>query len=54
MTEQQTFAIAMLIKPLFLLAVLAVLLLIRLAVIRWFPEGRIKRILLIQVKKSWR
>jgi hypothetical protein len=54
MTEQQTFAIAMLIKPLVLILLLAFLLVIRLCFIRWFPDGKIKRLLLTKVKKSWR
>jgi hypothetical protein len=52
--EQETIAITMIVKPFVLLALLGALLLIRLAVIRWFPEGKIKKLLLIQVKKSWR
>lgn len=48
-----SFAIAMLIRPLVLFFVLAcVLLPIRHAVIRWAPEGRVKRLLLRRVDQG--
>lgn len=46
-----TFALAILLRPLALFFVLAcVLLPVRHAVIRWVPEGRMKRVLLMRVE----
>lgn len=44
-----SFAIAMVLKPFALFLILALLLCARYAVIWWFPEGRIKRLLLRRV-----
>ena len=48
--QSWTFALALLLRPLALFLILGcVLLPIRYAVIWWFPEGRIKRFLLLRV-----
>lgn len=43
------FAIALLLKPFALFAFLALLLCVRYAIIKWMPECRLKRLLLIRV-----
>ena len=46
-----SFAIALLLRPFALFVLLAcVLLPIRFAVIRWAPDGRLKRLLLLKVE----
>lgn len=46
-----TFAIAMLLRPIALFILLACILLpIRFAVIKWMPEGKLKRILLTDMR----
>lgn len=52
--EQTSLMIAMLIKPFAVFAVLAVLVCIRYAVIKYFPEGRLKRFFLIRLDKAGR
>lgn len=49
--EQISFTLALAIKPFVLLAMLGFLLSIRFAVIKYFPEGRLKRFLLIRLNK---
>jgi hypothetical protein len=45
-----SFALALFLRPFALFFILAcVLLPVRYAVIKWFPEGRIKRLLLLRV-----
>ena len=43
------FAIGMLLRPFALLAILGGLLCVRFAVARWWPDGRLKRLLLLRV-----
>jgi hypothetical protein len=52
--EQTSFMIAMLIKPFAVFAVLAALLCVRYAVIKYLPSGRLKRLLLIRLDKAGR
>ena len=52
--EQTSFMIAMLIKPFAIFAVLAALVCVRYAVIKYFPAGRLKRFLLIRLDKAGR
>jgi hypothetical protein len=49
MSQTGAFALAMFLKPFMLFGFLVALLCVRFAVIRWFPEGRIKRFLLSPV-----
>jgi len=49
-----SFTLAMLLRPLVLFVLLAcVLLPIRFAVIKWMPDSKFKRLLLIRVKRDW-
>ena len=49
-----SFAIAAFLRPFALFLLLAcVCLPARYAVIKWMPEGRLKRILLFRVKRDW-
>lgn len=49
-----SYTIAMLLKPFVFFVLLAcVLLPCRFAVIKWMPEGKVKRILLFRVKSEW-
>lgn len=50
-SEQISFALAIAIKPFVLLVMLGFLLCIRFAVIKYVPEGRLKRLLLIRLNK---
>lgn len=50
-SEQISFTLALAIKPFVLLAMLGFLLCIRFAVIKYFPEGRLKRLLLVRLNK---
>lgn len=52
--EQTSLMIAMLIKPFAVFAVLSLLVCIRYAVIKYFPEGRLKRFFLIRLDKAGR
>ncbi len=47
--EQVSFGIAMALKPLGVIIVLGALVCVRFAVIRWMPEGKIKRLFLTRV-----
>ena len=50
--ESINLGIAMAVRPfVYLLVAVAILIPIRLAVIRWFPDGRLKRLLLLPVNK---
>ncbi len=49
--EQLSFTIAMAIKPFAWLALFALLLCVRFAVIKYFPESRLKRLLLVRLNK---
>lgn len=42
--------IALLLKPFALLAILAALLAVRHAVMRWMPDSRLKRLFLLRIK----
>lgn len=44
-----TWLMAVLLKPFVVLAVLALCAAIRFAVLRWWPEGRLKRLLLLPI-----
>jgi hypothetical protein len=52
MSESNTFLIALLIKPFIMLFLFAFLLWIRRKIIIMFPEGKIKRLLLIRLDKG--
>lgn len=52
--EQFSFMVATALKPFVVLIALALLLCVRFAVIKWMPEGKLKRLFLIRVKKSAR
>lgn len=55
MTPEQTSLVwAMLIKPFALLAVLGLLVCIRYGIIKYMPDGRLKRLFLIRLDKSGR
>jgi hypothetical protein len=54
MTEQTSFYLAMLIKPFAVFVILALLVYIRYAIIKYIPFGRLKRLLLIRLDKPWR
>ena len=47
-----SFALAMLLRPFVLLAILGSLLCVRYAIIWWFPEGKVKRLLLYRVSEE--
>lgn len=50
---RMSFAIAMLLRPFAALVLFGLVLLpIRLAVMRWLPEGKVKRVLLLRVGKQ--
>lgn len=52
--EQTSLMIAMLIKPFVFVIGLALLVCVRYAVIKYFPEGRLKRLFLIRLDKAGR
>jgi hypothetical protein len=52
--EQMSLTLAMLVKPFIILSVLALLLCVRFAIIKYFPESRLKRLLLIRLNKPRR
>jgi len=51
--EQQSFFWAILLKPFAFLAFAAFFLGIRFAVIKYMPEGKLKRLFLIRVNQRW-
>ncbi len=52
--EQTSLMIAMVIKPFVFVIGLALLVCVRYAVIKYFPEGRLKRFFLIRLDKAGR